>query len=89
LKKQASVDECIFLPVRNRYRLNLTRDVRRLFNGDIGPNLLFIKEKYTVCPHCNKQIKLLGIRVISINNEDITVICQDPKATATSIVQIG
>ena len=89
LKKQGSVDDCIFIPIRDRYRLNLTRDVRRLFNGDVGSNLLFIKETSVPCPHCNKQIKLPGIRVIPINNKDITVICQDVKASANSMVQIG
>ena len=89
LKKQGSVDDCIFLPVRDRYRLNLTRDIRRLFNGGIGSNLLFIKETSVACPHCNKQLKLPGIRVISINNNDITVICQDVKASVNSTVQIG
>ena len=89
LKKQGSVNDCIFLPVRERYRLNLTRDVRRLFNGNIGSSLLFIKDRSVDCPHCNKRIKLPGIRVISINNEDITILCEDIKASANSIIIVG
>lgn len=88
LKKRDSIEDYCFLRVRDKYRLHLVREFRRIFEIDVGTNLLFVKESMVSCPHCNKPIKLPGNRMIPINSEDVTIICQDVETSVKATMQV-
>ena len=88
LKKRDSIEDYCFLRVRDKYRLHLVREFRSIFEVDVGTNLLFVKEPIVSCPHCNKPIRLPGNRMIPINNEDVTIICQDVEAPVKATMRV-
>lgn len=86
LKKRDDVEDVEILKIRNKYRVHLTKDVRRLFDIDEGDRLIIVKDGPSECPYCKKSIKLAGNRMFIQKKGKYAMIMEIDKALTTGAI---